>query len=54
MDAWKTRPKPWFCTVMAGLVPTESVSDATVPTTCSSSARVRSGSDRGWSGLTRA
>ncbi len=50
VDAWKTSPKPWFCTVMAGLVPTDSVSDATVPTTCRSSARAQ-GRPGGWPGL---
>ena len=33
MDAWNTRPKPWLSTLIGGL-PSDSVSDATVPTTC--------------------
>ena len=33
VDAWNTRPKPWLGTLIGGL-PTDSVSDATVPTTC--------------------
>ena len=33
MDAWNTRPKPWLFTLIGG-VPSDRVSDATVPTTC--------------------